>query len=624
MKQIIPILCMLGFGMRSLPQNLPLPLPVRAAREAGTRTESGLPGNYWQNRSEYTLSIKVLPDSNLLYGSGRVIYHNESRDTLPFVVLRLYQNLFASATPRQFAVNAADLHSGMVLGRLVIDGQPVNPGTDGAVSQTPTNLIVRLAKPLLPGGFTEIEMQWSFPIPSHSQVRMGRYPNGSLFIAYFYPQVAVYDDIDGWDLQEYSGLTEFYNDFSDYKLEIQAPADYPVWATGDLINKNEIYSDEILKRYTIATSSDTLVHIFGAADSLPLRNHTGLVTWQFTASRVPDVAFGLARKYCWDAVSVEVDPRTGRRSLASAVYPVGTNGYERVAEVAAATLKYLSSELPGVPYPYEHSTTFCNGRQSGGMEYPMMTNNGNPAQFANLAGLTFHEIAHTYFPFYMGINERKYAWMDEGWASLLPTELVDRIDPTYGYWAREVNAYMRNAGSEFDTPLIIPSAVLNNPAYRAASYYRPAMAYNFLRDAMGKERFVKGLKEYIRVWNGKHPIPYDFFGMMDRAAGESLNWFWKPWFFETAYPDLKIASVQLRGRTLEVEVENTGGLPLTVKLVCKDASGRVQEISKSCTCWKGNTEKMVLKLMVDEMPVEVRLGDVSIPDITPADNVWKP
>jgi hypothetical protein len=453
---------------------------------------------------------------------------------------------------------------------------------------------------------------------------MGRYPNGSLFLAYFYPQMAVYDDIDGWDLQEYSGLTEFYNDFSDYTLEIQAPANYPVWATGELTNKNEIYSDKILSRFTIATSSDTLVHILGAADSLPLRKKEGMVTWRFAARQVPDVAFGLARKYCWDAVSVVVDQRSGRRSLAATVYPAGTKGYEKVAEVAAATLKYLSFELPGVPYPYAHSTTFCNGRSNGGMEFPMMTNNGNPSQYANLAGLTFHEIAHTYFPFYMGINERKYAWMDEGWASLLPTELVDRVDPSYRYWEREVISYMRNAGSEFDTPLIIPSVALNNPSYRASSYYRSAMAYYYLRDAMGKERFVKGLQEYIRVWNGKHPIPYDFFGMMDQANGESLNWFWNPWFFETAYPDLKISSVRLTGRTLQVEVENTGGLPLPVKLTLKDNGGRVQEVLQSCTCWKGAVKKTVLKLMVKEMPAEVSLGDVSIPDMAPADNVWKP
>jgi aminopeptidase N len=141
---------------------------------------------------------------------------------------------------------------------------------------------------------------------------------------------------------------------------------------------------------------------------------------------------------------------------------------------------------------------------------------------------------------------------------------------------------------------------------------------------MGKERFVKGLQEYIRVWNGKHPIPYDFFGMMDQANGESLNWFWNPWFFETAYPDLKISSVRLTGRTLQVEVENTGGLPLPVKLTLKDNGGRVQEVLQSCTCWKGAVKKTVLKLMVKEMPAEVSLGDVSIPDMAPADNVWKP
>lgn len=624
MKKIYCILLGLILSIPLWSQSYPAAVSRRNAEFRKTRSDDGRPGrNYWQNHASYDIEIELQPDSNMLHGTEKVLYFNESPDTLKQLVVRLYQNFFRTETPRQYEINSRDLHQGVLIDALIVDRKAYDLSNTRQIRRTSTNLIIYLQEPVIPGGRAELSVRWTMRIPSFSRIRMGHYSSGGLFMAYFYPQIAVYDDIDGWDLNEYLGLTEFYNDFSSYSFSLKVPGDYVVWATGECTNYSEIYNDHIINKISFANSSDTTVSILTSTNQ-PLsvfKDIALLRTWKFKATHVPDISFALAKNYCWDASSLTVDSSAGRRVLVSAVYPDGTRHYDKVAEIARHSVAYLSYNLPGVPYPYSHSTTFCNGQTDGGMEFPMMTNNGAPATLAGITGLTFHEIAHTYFPFFMGINERKYAWMDEGWATFSPVDVVDRYDNTYDYDAHVVTNYLSQACTEYNVPLMVNSSMLNSPSYRGASYYRSAMAYKFLQDALGPELFLKSLQEFIHQWNGKHPLPADFFNIFGAIAGKDLHWFWDPWFYEIKCPDLRIGAIKKSGKHISIGIENTGGLPLPVHLRIENLEGSVQEFYATCAIWEdGNTYKTI-KIRREGLPVKIYLGDVHTPDIQPADNV---
>jgi hypothetical protein len=238
-----------------------------------------------------------------------------------------------------------------------------------------------------------------------------------------------------------------------------------------------------------------------------------------------------------------------------------------------------------------------------------------------LAGLTFHEIAHMYFPFYMGTNERKYAWMDEGWATLWPEEIIYRYDTLFDYMGDLVTKYLQFAGTEYDIPLCIPSSVVNPPAYRSASYYRSALAYHFLEDALGKAAYKSALGSYITRWKEKHPLPQDFFNTMAQSTGKNLDWYLKPWFYELAYPDLQLVSAVPRDKEILVTVKNKGGLPLPVSLMVINTDGRHANFYWSCSLWETNRGEITLKIPDEGNHAVILLGNRHIPDIRPEDNV---
>jgi hypothetical protein len=626
MKKILFKILLILLTIPAIPQDLPVPALMLRAYRQKTRTAEGVPGKeYWQNHADYQINVEVLPDSNLLLGNESIVYHNESPDTLRQLVIRIYQDLFKSNNPRQFQVNMADLHSGVLIDSLVINGVVSDPKADPLIKKTPTNLIIQMKEPLLPAHKASLFFRWSLHIPAISTIRMGHYPAGGLFIAYYYPQVAVYDDVDGWDLNEYLGNTEFYNDFSDYELEVKVPAGYLVWATGTLANDSNIFKNEILNKLSIISESDTLMNIV-APDDRPaavFKDSLTCNTWKYVACNVPDMAFAMAAHYNWDATSLVVDSASGRRTMVFALYPESAPNYKQVALIAKNSILFLSNRLPGVAYPYSHSITFCNGREDGGMEFPMMTNNGAPGSLTRLAELTFHEISHSYFPFYMGINERKYAWMDEGWATMLSADFISSYhDSTTDLFSGIVHNYLQAAGTEYDVPPIIPSCILNSPSYRYAAYSRPALAYSFLRDALGKEMFSFALKSYILNWNGRHPVPQDFFNIYNTEVGEDLDWFWKPWFYEIAGPDLLILQASLHGKKMKVLVKNSGGLPLPVDIHVQYAGQPEGSFYYPCSIWKKGDRVISLTFPVSGKPLAILLGNEHIPDIRPDDNIY--
>ena len=321
----------------------------------------------------------------------------------------------------------------------------------------------------------------------------------------------------------------------------------------------------------------------------------------------------------WDAASVEVEENTGRRVLTSAVYEDSTIHYEEAAKFSRITIEYLSKELPGYPYSYPQVTSFCNKRRGGGMETPMMANDGAPEERASFIGLIFHEISHNYFPFMMGTNERKYAWMDEGWASFFPREVIDRYEPDFDYYARVIGSYTSNAGYENELPLIIPSYTNKTDFARTTFYDRPNVAYHELMQLLGRDLFKKALLEYISRWIGKHPVAWDFFNTFNDVTGEDLSWFWKPWFFEYGYPDLNIKGVSQSEGEVVINIEEIGNIPTSVNLKILYEDGSSDEILKSAAVWK---DKKIYseKIKTNKKVTKVVLGNDWIPDINKENN----
>jgi hypothetical protein len=599
--------------------NYYIPRNVLKAYEKGTRSFDGKPGeNYWQNSSDYTIKVQIDPKTKMLTGSETIVYYNNSPDTLKEIVIRLYPNISKPSSKRDFNIPDNALTDGVKISSFSLNNIKLDVEDKSTFSLNGTNLRLKLKDKINPKSKTSIEIDWSFEIPKTNFARMGTYDSTSFFIAYWYPQVAVYDDIDGWDYNEYTGYTEMYNDFSNFDVEITVPNGFHVWATGVWQNPDEILSNEFLKKYEQAKQSDEVVRIF-TKDDLSNKNRYkssgGFHTFKFKADYVPDFAFGMSDHYLWDAVSY-LTPDNKRVYIAAA-YKESSKDFVDVAYYAKETIKYFSEELPAIPFPYP-SCTVWNG--SGGMEYPMIVNNGSSQSKEGTVGVTSHEIAHQYMPFYMGINERKYAFMDEGWAVMLPFDFQERM--TEGAMPRERNVmgFEFIAGYEMEMPLLVPSNLLTGYSYRVSAYSRPGLAYDFLRDFLGKEKFLKALHLYMERWNGKHPIPCDFYFSFNQAVGEDLLWFWKPWFFDFGYPDLSIKSYELKDGNLKVEVERKGIIPIPIKISLMNNDNTAKEVYYTADVWKtGNSTFRITVENVKEIN-KIVLGSPKIPDSNRNDN----
>lgn len=603
--------------------SLYIPLDVQKTFEKGTRTFDGTVSNkYWINRTNYEINVELFPDSSLLVGNSVITYFNESPDSLTKIVLRLYQNILKPGSVRDWNVPDSYLGKGIEIQSLKVSGKEVSIDSDN-VEIGGTNMSITLDNKLPSTENIELEISWKFNFPKYP-MRMGNY-DGDYFVAYWYPQVAVYDDVNGWDMLAYSGTAEFYNDFNNYKIKYTVPSNYVVWSTGDLQNCENVFQKNIVSKINEAKKSDETINIITQNDykkeAVTLKND-GKNVWVFVAENVPDVAWVTSNNYNWDASSVEVEP--GRRVFTAAVYPDSIKQYRNSAQYANETIKYMSEVSPGIPYPWSHTTAFTNKARSGGMEFPMMQNNGAPKTESGNAGLIFHEISHSYLPFYMGTDERRAAWMDEGWASFFSRNIVDKYDTSSGskYLERRIQDYVRIAGTLKDMPMILPSYMMTHGESRNNFYNRPNVAYEELRQLLGDELFHKALREYMNRWHEKHPIAYDFFFTFNKVVGEDLSWFWKPWFFELGYPDLAIDGVKVEGDNIVISVSKIGNIPTRVEINIFYTDGTSEIIDESASVWKENT-KIEVKHKSDKKIKFVKLGSDIIPDTNTENNIHK-
>ncbi len=622
------IICIFFFFYCSINKAQPslyIPLDVKKAYENGTRNYDGTPGkNYWQNSANYKISVQVFPKDKLLKGSETITYFNNSPDTLKYLVFRLYQNIFQFGAPREFGINKKDLHDGIKIQKIKLSDVEFSPDTAKNVSINATVMRISLAKPLLPKSTIDLGFDWEVTLSSISNIRMGVYDSTTAMVAYWYPQVSVYDDVDGWDNDQYTGSQEFYNDFNNYDVTIETPNTFCVWATGILQNAGNVLSPKTFERYQKAESSEEVVNIIRKEDLGTENFNQTLSTnkWNYSANNVTDFAFSFSDHYLWDAVTAVVDSSTMRKMLISAAYNQKSEDFYEVTKIAKAIIQSYSFSFPAIPFPYPRMTVF-NGQ--GGMEFPMMVNDGSSKQRSGTVYLTAHEIGHTYFPFFMGTNERKYAFMDEGWATMLPEDLLPVIEPSSTDRGKNLaDAFSRVAGKEDELPLVIPSSdIRGGGTYRVSAYTRPGLAYKFLRDALGNEIFLKGLHEYVNRWHGKHPIPYDFYYSFSNALNQDLSWFWKPWFFEFGYPDLSIKSVSIKKNRVKITVEKIGSMPIPValKLVYKD--GKTKDYYENTSIWKDGKTLIEFTYPVEGEVTKIILGKDEIPDTDKSNNIFE-
>jgi len=600
-----------------------MPLNIEKAYENGTRNYDGTPGpNYWQNSSDYKIKVKIDPQKKILYGSETITYHNNSPDSLKTLVIRLYQDIFKIGNARDFSLKKAAINDGVNISKIFIYGEEVDTSSAIAKKRSGTNLILKLDEPVPPHTDIDLAFEWDFIIPHKTTFRMGAYDSTSFFIGYWYPQIAVYDDIDGWDHYNYGGQQEFYNDFSNFDVEIKVPNTFAVWSTGVLQNPDELLTQKILDRFNYAHKSDEVVEIVTEEDLDEGNNFNNSSThnvWKYKADTVPDFTFALSDHYLWDAVTTVVDSSTERKVFIQASYKVTSKDFYGVADISKKSIEFFSFEIPAVPFPYPSLTVF-NG--SGGMEFPMMINDGSASTLSGTVGVTSHEIAHTYFPFYMGTNETKYAFMDEGWAVMLPYDFQERMVEGNNPRKRQFIRYQYFAGTEHDVPLIVPSVNLIGAAYGMSAYSRPGAAYENLRNMLGDELFLRGLHSFMERWNGKHPIPYDMFYSFNDGTGEDLNWYWKSWFFDFGYPDLSITKVVIGDTNLSVTVKKDGNIPIPIKLTFIYSDSTESVLYKDASVWSDGIDEIIITEKTTKPIDKIKLGDAHIPDVNHKRNTY--
>jgi len=598
---------------------LPTPRNIQSTYDKGTRSISGRPGkNYWQNTANYDIAVRFDPATLLISGTVSIDYVNNSRDTLKQILFKLYPNLYKKGSPRQSSVLESDLTDGVSIDSIWINGQSVSTS---AISISGTNANAGRQN-VGPRQRIRFRINYHYTLNKKSHIRTGEIEPNAAFVAYFFPRIAVYDDIDGWNTIPYTGTQEFYNDFCHFNVAITVPANFVVWATGDLKNASEVFTPTYLQRLQQAERNDPIINIIDTTDLKKgniTANSQSHNTWRFEADNVTDFVFATSDHYIWQSSSVMVDPKTNRRTRVDAVFNPRHSDYYYVASDARKTVEAMSYTFPAWPFPYAHETVFDGLDQ---MEYPMMVND-NPVEARDESiELTDHEIFHTMFPFYMGVNETKYAWMDEGWATIGEWLISPMIDSTivdeYG-----VAATAFNAGRETDLPIMTLSTGLNR-GYFTNSYPKPGMGYLFIKDLLGDSLFTKALHHYIAQWNGKHPMPNDFFYSMNEGAGRNLNWFWKNWFFDDGIPDLAISSYKSVSHksTIVVTMKGTKFVPIDVTVEYSD--GRKQKIHKSITAWEKGNKTVAITFPSPGTVTRITLGDAHTPDSNPADNVYKP
>lgn len=565
------------------------------------RSASGKPGhNYWQNRADYNLTIALNDQTNELVGSSEITYTNNSYDSLEFLWLQLDQNLFAkdsrgasliSASGSRYGEAGSAFDGGYKIKSVTVDGKPVK------YTVIDTRMQIDLAKALkAKGGKAKIKVEYSYTVPNEGADRTGVVDtkNGKIFtIAQWFPRMAVYDDIHGWNTLPYLGPGEFYLEYGDVTATITAPANHYVVGSGELLNPKDVYSSEQLKRWEKAKASDATVMIRSAEEvNQDERTSSKTKTWKFKIKNTRDFAWASSSSFIIDAAKINLP--SGEKSLAISAYPVESDGqhaWSRSTEYTKASIEHYSKQWSEYPYP----TAINVAGNEGGMEYPGIVFCHMDSKGEGLWGVTDHEFGHIWFPMIVGSNERVHGWMDEGFNTFINDISTKNFNNGEYYEKQSLQRMASVFNSDKLEPITSQPDNMRERNIGLLLYYKPGAGMTLLREQIiGEERFDKALRTYIDYWAYKHPTPEDFFRTMENVTGEELSWFWRGWFMNKWKIDQGVKGAKYKEgdftKGVNITVENIGQLPMptTVQLTFKD--GTKQEVKLPVEVWKKNAE----------------------------------
>ena len=585
------------------------------------REASGRPGpEYWQQRADYDIVATLDTTRHTIKGHVTLAYTNNSPDTLRYLWMQLDQNLYKPGSagsylfPEDTRFGDRGFEGGYEIQNLVANG------TRAASEVNGTQMRVQLPEPLAPhGGKVTIAMDYGFAVPEHGSDRMAR--DGPLYeIAQWYPRVDVYDDVRGWNTDPYLGQGEFYLEYGDISFAVTVPAGYVVAGSGVLQNPQEVLTAAQRARLATAARSDSIVRIITEAESKPVAT-AGTKTWRFRAQHVRDVAWAGAPDFRWDATSWK-----GVLTQAYYEWPKAGAEWARAAEETQWTIRTYSQFV--MPFPYPQATSVAG--PVGGMEYPMLVFVNYASQESDpngVFGTLDHEHGHEWFPMIVGSNERRYAWMDEGFNTYINTFSNEQRFPHNYQWPEYIDNWKASVLTGEQRPLMTPPDRVPPEALGAIGYRKPAAVLLALRNhVVGRAEFDQAFRDYAAAWAFKHPTPADFFRSIESSTGKDLAWFWRGFFYTNDVLDIGIdtaATVSSDGQSIAmIQLQRHTSIPFPVEMRLKLSDGSTQDVKLPVDIWYLG-DRYTATIPVRAPLAGIRLWpDGTVPDFNSSNDTW--
>ena len=599
-----------------------------------TRSGTGAPGaQYWQNVANYNINARLDENTDAISGDVQIEYINNSPDALAFLWLQLDQNLF-KADSRAAVIDgkaSTGFQGGYNIQSVMVEqnGKKLVPKFE----VTDTRLQIRLSQPVAPkGGKIKIFIVYQFSIHDGRSMRMGKMdtPNGRIYeVAQWYPRMCVYDDLEGWNVLPYLGAGEFYLEYGDLDYTVNVPASFIVVGSGEVLNPTEVYTAEQNRRLKAAAESDKTVLIRSKdevtrPDSRPAKD--GRLTWRFRCKNARDVAWGASKAFVLDAARINLP--SGKKALAMSAYPVESafdSMWNRSTEYVKGAVEFYSQYV----YEYSYPVAVNVAGAEYGMEYPGLVFCYHGAKKGDLWGVTSHEFGHNWFPMVVGSNERKFAWMDEGFNSFM-NGLADKAfnKGEYDNGAQDLHKAAAGLFPKDADPIMTTPDVMRPRYLGLVAYSKPAVGLTLLRNTiLGPERFDYAFRTYVHRWAFKHPTPSDFFKTLEDAAGEDLGWFWKEWFYEAWPFDVGVNSVTYndgdptKGAEIVLELHQKMALPMDIEIIYADNTKERRKLPVEV--WQHGAQWTLRLDSSKPIRTVVTDPDHVLPDINATNDGWK-
>ena len=602
---------------RAVRRDIPLGPQIRKAYARGTRDSSGAPGaKYFQQSVDYKIDATLDPSTNQIRGSETITLHNTTPDTLSSIVVRLYQNYFTARVDRTDYVT--DITDGITIERMSVNGLAIALKDPKAYEFDDRIVTVKPSAPILPGATATIETAWHFTVPNVDTTargeRMGRFGSYLYQVAQWYPQVAMYDDMRGWDTDQYLGNGEFNNQFGSFDVRITAPGGWLLGATGDLQNPTEVYSKRTLDRLAASMQVDSAVHVVTASERGAGATATGAtLTWHFTAPHVNDFAFAVSRDYVLDAARANI-PGKGYIPVHGLYLPQHTAYVTNNSTWAGARALEEHSRFV---FPYEFSQgTLADGPETG-MEYPMIIFE------SPRVSTVIHEFGHQWFPMMVASNETRYGFMDEGFNQFIDAPALANMTHQPTNYQDRAAGYRRVAGSELEAPMMWPTEHAG-PYSGIATYSKAPTALYALGGVIGDSAVRKAFANYAVQWKWKHPSPWDFYMSMNKSLGKDLGWFWYEWFFTTYTFDQSIESVTTQGSNAVITIRDKADMvmPVIAKVDFTDSS--TETVTAPAEVWFAGSRHASVSVPLKGRTIKSVTLDPEnrFQDLDTSNNVW--